>query len=494
MNETHSSIRFADVESEARLLACCIIDGGEEVIAKCLRASLDEAAFFDPTHKMIFRAVASLHEEGSDVCTKAVTTRLEERNELSAIGGAHILAQIAASMPSIAPYAALLREVRMNAEKRRVTESANATLVEVESFNGCAEEFDDYLDALPKKFERSNRSVGSIIPELAPRRAGFGRVIPKQEPTFHLAKIPIFTRGNIGMITALQKVGKSTALGGMLGAVMGGEHCSGDTLHFAANNDAGQALIHFDTEQSPEDHERLFATALGRAGLSTPPAWLHSYGVKGLGVVELNRALYRLLKDASKAHGGIHSVILDGVADFVSDPNKPDECNPLVTKLETIATGFNCSVIAVLHLNPSPKGQPSKSRGHLGSQLERKCETDLRLAKDGDEVTTLYTACARHKPISEKDGPRFKWSTADGMHVSLELTKGGVRDSIAVKAARDLADDVFCERSSMTYTDLISAIRTTRKCSERTADRKFNEMRDAQIIARFPPNLWAKAA
>jgi hypothetical protein len=464
------------------------------VIARCSAAGLKPASFYLAAHGIVFERIVDLHGRNIPVDVAVLAEDLKTIKQLDAVGGFAFLTQISSRIPTTAQAGYFIEKVREMHMRRETIISAARIIEETHSFTGNAEEFGDFLKSRSSCFTNDSTSLRSIIAELAPRRAGFGRLILKQEPTFHLAKKAIFTRGNIGMITALQKVGKSTTLGAMLGAIIGGEHCSGDTLHFSANNEARHALIHFDTEQSPEDHERLFATALNRAGHTTPPSWLHSYGVKGLGVGELHRTLDRLLKDASKAHGGIHSVILDGVADFVSDPNKPDECNPLVTKLEAIATGFNCSVIAVLHLNPSPAGQPSKSRGHLGSQLERKCETDLRLAKDGDEITTLYTACARRSPINEKDGPRFKWSTADGMHVSLELTKGGARDSIAVEAARDLADDVFCERSSMPYSDLISAIQTTRKCSERTAGRKFNEMRHAQIIERFPPNLWAKAA
>lgn len=139
---------------------------------------------------------------------------------------------------------------------------------------------------------------------------------------------------------------------------------------------------------------------------------------------------------------------------------------------------------------PTPPAEPVKV-----PEREAFFERHLRrLVKDSDGVTTMFTPSARHAPIFEKDGPRFSWEATAGMHTSLEQTKGTAKASADVEAARDLAADVFGERRAMGYGDLISAIQTTRKCSERTAGRKFNEWRQLGVIQRAHPNLWEKAA
>jgi hypothetical protein len=201
-----------------------------------------------------------------------------------------------------------------------------------------------------------------------------------------------------------------------------------------------------------------------------------------------------LPRELRKIHGGMCAIILDGVADFVNDPNDSKETNPFVTELEEIATEHDCAVIGVLHLNPAPGGNPTKSRGHLGSQLERKCETDLRLIKDGDGVTAMFTACARRAPIIEKDGLRFAWCSEAGMHVSLQQTAGTLREHANTESLRELAADVFGTARTMRYGEVLAAIKTTLKCSDSTSERRFNAMKGAKVITRFPPNLWGFAA
>lgn len=377
--------------------------------------------------------------------------------------------------------------------KPTILEPANEELSTLDRVLDAPGDLADFEGLPSVGADPADAALGSIIDFLAPRRAGFGRVITKQEPTFRLNGTVISTRGNILMITAQKKEGKSAVIGAFVGAVIAGPGGSGDTLRITADNAHGHAVVHLDTEQSPADHQGVFDTALTRAGRDAP-AWLYSYGVKGMSVTELHLMLRRLLPELRKLHGGIFAILLDGVADFVMDPNDAKECNPFVTQLEAVAIEFNCTVGTVLHLNPvGAASSGTKSRGHLGSQLERKCETDIRLTKDTDGVTTMFTACARHAPILEKDGPRFSWDTSAGMHTTLSNTKGSVRETAETEAARDLADDVFSDRPSMRYGELISAIRTAFKCSETHAERKFRDMKTHAVIARSPPNLWAKA-
>ena len=84
---------------------------------------------------------------------------------------------------------------------------------------------------------------------------------------------------------------------------------------------------------------------------------------------------------ARKYQGRLHSVIIDGIGDLVTNPNSEEECFPLIMKLHGFSEMYHCPIVVVLHLNPSVK--EDKSRGHLGSQLERKAQT----VADDPEVT-----------------------------------------------------------------------------------------------------------
>ena len=264
-------------------------------------------------------------------------------------------------------------------------------------------------------------------------------------------------------------------------AVLGGPECTGDALGFSADNSKGHAYVILDPEQCPEDQERQLANALHCAGCAKLPPWFYFYGVKGMGVADLNRTLDRLLKEVNKLHGGIYAVVIDGIADFVSDPNKPEEANPLVTRLEAIATDYNCSVIGVIHLNPSPAGAPAKSRGHLGSQLERKCETDLRIVQDKDGITTIFTACARRAPILEKDGPRFAWDVEAGMHVSIQ-TKAITKNAEKFERLHDLAEEIWGEKTALRYSEVITLVKAKCRIKDSGAEEKFSDMSKFGVI------------
>jgi len=484
-------------DAEENLIGSIFADssGGADVLAQCEAAGISKSSFYDVKNGIVFACISDVFRREIGIEVATVAEELRTTGQLDEIGGVAFLMQVSGRIPTTAQASYFIERVREQSLLRELIRSATGTVEDCYNFSGGIDEFVEVVrQRTAAPLDRYFGAGGSVIAELAPRRAGCGRTIPEARPIFYLKGVPVFTRANIGLLTALEKAGKSSLVSGLMGAAIAGESRRGDTLRLTAANPEGHALIHFDTEQSPQDHEAMHATALRRADAATPPPWLYSYGVKGWEPAKILRTLKRLLREAKRLHGGILAVIIDGVADLVIDVNDPKECGPLVTQLEAIATDYDCAVIGVLHLNPAPANQPTKSRGHLGSQLQRKCETDLRLVKDSAGVTTIYTACARHAPIFEKDGPRFSWDASAGMHLSLEQTKGSARDSAEIEALRDLAADLFGDRSSMRYSDLISGIESTRKCSERSAGRKFQEMRDSKVIERFPPNLWAIAS
>jgi hypothetical protein len=261
-------------------------------------------------------------------------------------------------------------------------------------------------------------------------------------------------------------------------------------LGLAASNPSGLAVVHVDTEQAPADHWRVIDVAKHRAEISTAPAWLHSYATAGWSATDRRAMLPHMLRLAKKLHGGVLAVFLDGVADFINDPNDGEECFPFVDSLQALAVEHDCPIFGVLHLNPGTE----KSRGHLGSQLERRAETNLIMERDADTGrTVVYSTKQRRAPILKADGPCFRWDDAKQMHVSVETVRT-TRDSADEDAARELANEVFGSSTSLRYSALIETIKSTCRCSDRTAGRKFNEMRKRKIIVRYPPNLWAKAA
>lgn len=288
------------------------------------------------------------------------------------------------------------------------------------------------------------------------RRFSITAALVEPAPRFLINDRAVCTPGNLTNIIAQAKAGKTATIAAAIAAAICAEFDSSrDTLGITAAAPGSRLLLHFDTEQSPFDHHQLVRRAMRRAGVDSPPPWLASYGLAGFSAQELRRALVAKMKDAS-TRGGIFAVILDGTADLVSDVNDAGECNAFVAELHGLAIEHDCPILNVVHENP---GQDvGKMRGHLGSQLERKAESNLRLRKS-EEVTVIFSEKMRGAPILERDGPRFKWSDSEGMHVSCQ-NAGKTREDERREALHDQAESAFNQSAKdvLTWKEAVSAV------------------------------------
>lgn len=264
-----------------------------------------------------------------------------------------------------------------------------------------------------------HQSNGHSLEPLIERKFEFENAPEKPAPVFTLCGQQIATAGNIVSLYSQAKAGKSAVLSAMMAAAFSDDALC-DFLGFAAAPNApGRALVHFDTEQSRYDADALIRRALRRADIEgPPPPWLRSYWLTDI-ELGLRRSLLRdELEAAAEACGGIYCVLLDGVGDLVLDVNDIAETQNFVIELHALAIRYDCPIVGVLHENPGDKND--KQRGHLGSQLERKAESNIRLLKDSDGITVIYTEKSRHANIPQSAGHRFRWSDEAAMHTTFE--------------------------------------------------------------------------
>ena len=299
--------------------------------------------------------------------------------------------------------------------------------------------------------------AGDSKPDLLSPRCFNWQIVPEKPlPVLKLGDKTIATVGNLFNVQALPKAGKSAAVAAMIAAPIAANRIGPDTLGFSAENPEGKALIHFDTEQSTYDHDQLIRRALKRAWATEPPPWLMSYCVTDLDIGQRKQALRDAVDKATAEHGGVFAILIDGIADFCISPNDDAEAFALVGNLHAMAMQLGCAIGTVLHENPGG-GESGKTRGHLGSQLERKVETNLRLAKDADGITSLWAERARHCHLPKEQATCFQWSDEVGMHVSCG-TAGEIRSAANRGKMEGDADRVFGSADALTYTDLAEAI------------------------------------
>jgi hypothetical protein len=314
---------------------------------------------------------------------------------------------------------------------------------------------------------------------LAVRRFDIRNPPPKADPRYRLKDASIATPGNLVALQAQAKQGKTAAGGAMMGATM---NPTGDCLGFTSDNNRHLAVLHFDTEQSPADHHGCVLTTLRRAGCTEPPPWFRSYRLADISVVTRRQMIAFELDRAKSDHGGLHSVFLDGLADFIIDPNDSAEAFGFIDELHQLAIKFETVIICVLHENPG--SETGKTRGHLGSQLERKAETNLRLAKDGETVI-VFTEKARHASIPKDRGPRFHWDDEEMMHVSIAGTGADTRASEKHADLEELAAAVYQHVPvgiGMSWVDLLGAIGDVLDIKKEGAKRHYKALKIAGLI------------
>lgn len=304
------------------------------------------------------------------------------------------------------------------------------------------------------------------------------------EPILTLGEYTICTRGNISNIQGPPKSAKSAVVGAVLAAMIR-EPWKGnlqDTLGFGSETNGSSAVAHFDTEQSINDHHALVLRSYKRADRKAPAPWLYSYCLTGQEPGACWDFLESKLNDIDMKHHGIRLIIIDGIADFCRDPNDAEECFELVRKLQRLALDYNCVILTVLHENPNSGS--GKTRGHLGSQLERKAETSLRLAKNlKTGVVEMWTERSRHCFIPKSAGLRFEWCDKRKMHVSLWKES---EDTTSYETAKTKGDKktnqykgelskAFAGNDLLTFAQLLAQLMKVTRYAQPTLKQRISE-------------------
>jgi hypothetical protein len=295
---------------------------------------------------------------------------------------------------------------------------------------------------------------------------------PKDEIYLKIGDIPIASRANITVIQGKSKVGKSAVISAILGAAAREDYSKeGDTLCITSAGDGVGAIIHIDTEQSPADWHGLVSRSVIRSGLGVVSPRLVSLPLVMFARSERLEILRQTLSFEKLAQGTIDAVVIDGIADICKSPNDEEEALDLVSVILALSHEYNVPVFCVLHENPSTDA--GKTRGHLGSELNRKAFANLRIDKDAITlVSTIYGLDMRKRDIPKERGFCFGWDEAARMHTFQGMAAG-------LRAA--LRKDRKVENSLIEWQGLFEAAEepgTNLTCPELTPERAAEIERD----------------
>lgn len=186
--------------------------------------------------------------------------------------------------------------------------------------------------------------------------------------------------GNIVTIQGKPKSRKTVFITGIIASFLSGF----PVYNMACTLPEGCKIAWIDTEQSKYDLYKCVQFVKKETDFKKLPDFISIYQNRPLNPAENRAFLQKLVNSDNK----LKIIFIDGLLDFVSDMNNIEECTGLIQEIQQLIFNKDILIITVLHEN---KGS-NFSLGHLGSFLERKSQSVLRVEKNatGSTLEPVY--------------------------------------------------------------------------------------------------------
>jgi len=282
---------------------------------------------------------------------------------------------------------------------------------------------------------------------------------------------PVFVKGDFSLIEGQAK-SRKTFLSTLLVSLMLKDESS--YSRFSTPTKC-KKIVWIDTEQGMARTARI-VKRLKRMGADTPRI-IHA-SMRELGAVgRFKTLLYLIILHKPEF------VLIDGVADLMTDPNSIPESVLIRQLLMTASARYDCHISAVLHTNE--KGDSSSARGYVGSELIRKCSTVLHLEDMGNYTEVTYRRTRDERPDS------FSLKVEDIIDDKGYKHAIPIVGDIATSASDNIIEDCralqdFCKsrRSGVKYRDLIKFLTEERKLKPSTCENRVRYATKMEYIGR----------
>jgi len=198
--------------------------------------------------------------------------------------------------------------------------------------------------------------------------------------------IPIGTYGNFSFVQAPPKSKKTFFVSLLASVYLSGGNNFGGKIK---GHREGRCLMHFDTEQGHWHAQRVFKRVQDMSNTKEIGCY-HTYALRTIGYKERLQFIEHCLEQ-NKGKNGL--VIIDGIADLVSDVNNLEESNLCVQKIMQLSAKYDCHIVTVIHSNFGS----DKPTGHLGSFLEKKTENQIQLEINTVNKEWITVSCKRSR-------------------------------------------------------------------------------------------------
>ena len=294
--------------------------------------------------------------------------------------------------------------------------------------------------------------------------------------------VPLGTQDNLFCITGGEGTGKSNYVGAILAGTLGEKRLPIEKtlgLEITANP-KGLAVLHYDTEQSEAQLHKNLGKTLQRASLKTVPEFYHSLYLASLSRKDRLKLIRESMDLFHHKHGGIHLVVIDGIADLIRSANDETESIAIVDELYRLAGIYNTCIICVLHFVPNG----IKLRGHIGSELQRKAAGILSIEKDDNPEYSVVKAL-KVRDGSPLDVPMmlFGWDKAEDMHVYRGEKSKEDKEKRKTDELIAVVKEAFRNSFKLTYQELCEVLMREMEIKDRTAKKYIAYMKEQRILA-----------
>jgi energy-coupling factor transporter ATP-binding protein EcfA2 len=300
------------------------------------------------------------------------------------------------------------------------------------------------------------------------------------EPLISINDVTIGTEGNLLCITGAEGSGKTNYLGGILSGAIKPLGATIDTLGTIIRaNTKERAVLLYDTEQSEYQLYKNVSYILKRAGRTRPPDYYKAICLMGISRNERMNLILESMDSYYYQYGGIHMVVIDGIADLIGSVNDEESSVKLIEELFRISAIYKTCIVCVLHMTPSGM----KLRGHLGSEVQRKAAGILMVEKDDKQNCSVVKAL-KVRDGSPLDVPliQFGWSKEEGRHVFLGEKSKTETEERKLQDLNSYAQALFQKKPILSSGELSHAIMEDLEVKERMARNYIKFMKDHQLI------------
>ena len=216
--------------------------------------------------------------------------------------------------------------------------------------------------------------------------------VPAPPVAIFVGNSPACTLGNFSASIGKAKGKKTFNVSAMVAAAL----TNSTVLEYRGNMPSNQSVIlYFDTEQSTYHAQRVFKRIARLTGFS------HLEMKQRIQFFALRRYSVEdriaMIDHKIRTTPNVGLVVIDGIRDLMLDINNPRESTVVVGLLMQWTEEHNLHVHTIIHQN---KGDEN-ARGHIGTEINNKAETVLKVEKDKQQesMSTVEAVFIRDIPF-----------------------------------------------------------------------------------------------